>query len=489
MKVLLLYIPSRYELIEIPYGLLYVSNSILEEGHEVKIINLAVDRMKDDTLLSCIKDYAPRCIGIGALPSGYLNLKRISLRIKERFPGIPLIAGGIVASMSKILLEHTPIEIVVHGEGEIIIKNILRALTQGDSYHAIRGISYRTQDGTYKRNEPEFQIRNLDSIPLPPYHLIDVKRHCTPVNECMDPCCWEGILTESELRRIKSKNKWRISIVSSRGCTGRCSFCYRSMRGFRQFSPEYVIQNIKFIQNKYDIHYFRFIDELFNASKKWCLKFCDLLDEEKIDITYIIDSLRVDNIDEHLLRRLKETGCIRIAFGFESATQSILSTMQKGTTVEQNYEAARLGRKVGIYIDALMVIGFPDESPRTIHNNIKFLTSTLPETIYLAHLTPYPGTRDWNYCLKKGIIKNEENFILGYNNKTFWLDFKVNMTNYPGTLVKQWKFDICEAVKLARLKAQRRYVSYLIYKLYYKLGIPLLKYIAPDFVKRRHQNV
>ncbi len=399
MRILLIYVPTRRQEIVIPYGLLYLASSIKEEGHDVSIIDLCLDKISDEELMSKIYKYQPDVVGFGAITPGYQNLIRLTIKIRSQFQDILLIAGGIIASVSRLLITKANIDLVVLKEGEIVIKNILKAINENRSFSNIRGIAYRGENGNYNENPHEIQIANIDDIPIPPYPLIDVKRYCASVSDYMDMFNWKGILARAEIDKIKSKGNYLIPIISSRGCTHQCSFCYRHMKGIRQFSPRYIIEQIKYLQREYDIHFFQFIDELTNVTKKWCHEFCDLLDSENMNITYVINGARASNVDEYILRRFKETGCIKIGFGYETGSQKILEYIDKGISKEKNYEVGKLLKKVGLYDAAQIVIGFPPESPETIRETIEFLKSLIPISPSINYILPFPGTRDWEYCL------------------------------------------------------------------------------------------
>jgi anaerobic magnesium-protoporphyrin IX monomethyl ester cyclase len=228
MRSLLIYVPSRNQSVDIPYGLLYVSSAILEEGHEVKILDLCLEQPSHEDLISQIETYGPDIIGFGAITSGYRQLKEITSRIRPSFPNIPLIVGGSIASISRLLITRANIDAVVMGEGEVVIKNVLREIGRNGSFSRIAGLAYRCKNGGYNENPPEKQIVNMDSIPIPPYHLIDVRRYCISVDDYMSYYNFEGILSPSDIEKIKSRGNCLIPIISSRGCTNRCSFCYTS---------------------------------------------------------------------------------------------------------------------------------------------------------------------------------------------------------------------------------------------------------------------
>ncbi len=472
MKALLIYVPSRAQSVDLPYGLLYVASSIIEDGHETKIIDLCVDKLSSEELMSEIASYNPDVIGFGAITSGYRNLKELSINIRARFPGIPLIAGGVISSISGLLLSNTPIEAVVLREGEVTVKKLLSSVAQKRPLSEVSGIAYKDENGLCRENQPEAQLSNMDTLPEPAFGLVDLKRYCVKVSEYMDAVCWDGVLTKSQVETIKGKGEYMVSIFSSRGCINKCSFCYRHMVGIRQFSPERVIGQMKYFMKEHNIHFFQFIDELTNVTKSWCHKFCDLLDAEKLNITYVINGARVSTMDEALLRRFKATGCIKIGFGYESGSQSILDYIGKGVTKEQNYEIGRLMKKVGLCDAAQIMIGFPPESPETIKETTDFLVSLAPINPSVNYILPFPKTKDWDYCLEKGLIRDEEKFILGYDEAA---KFRINLTKYSDDQAKRWQGDIFRAIRFADAKNKKDYIKYALYRIYYDFGVRMVR--------------
>lgn len=489
MRVLLLYIPSRIESVNIPYGLLYVANSVQSLGHDVRIFDLALKDYSEKDVISQVNDYHPHIIGFGAITSGYRNLKKYSHIIRLHFMDIPLIAGGVIASISDILLKHTPIDIVVLGEGEIVIKNLLNCLENGDSLSTVRGIAFRDQSGHYIETEPQKQITRLDEIPFPPYSLIDFERYCESEEAYMRHYNFSNVLHSNEIRRIKEKRNRIIPIFSSRGCTNRCSFCYRHMQGVRQFSPGYVVRLMQFLQNRYDIHFFQFIDELTNVSKKWGYELCTLIDENRLDINYTINGARVSNIDAELLKRFRKTGCIKVTYGYESGSQKILDHIGKGVTREQNLRVGRLMKKARLHDTGQVVIGFPPESPETIRETIDFMKTLDPENRSINYVLPFPKTKDWEYCIENGLIKDPEQFILDYDEAS---TFRVNMTQYPDRVVKRWRSEIVRALEIMDLRKNRRYFRLVVYHAVSFIYLWMSGFIEynrlPRVIKRLHKT-
>ena len=455
----------------------------------MRILDLTIETYDEKDFISEIDGYTPHVIGIGAITSGYRNLKTYVQRIRQHFPDIPIIAGGVITSISDILITHTGIDIVVLGEGEIVIQNLVNCLDNGNSLSSVPGIAYRDEFGRYMETPHQKQISDLDTIPFPPYALISLERYCQSVESYMQHYKFRSALSQEEIQRIKSKGKYIVPIFSSRGCTNKCSFCYRHMQGVRQFSPKYVISQIKYIQDRYDIHFFQFIDELTNVSTQWCHDFCDRIEEENLRITYVINGARASNVDKKLLIRFRETGCIKITYGYESGSQKILNYIGKGVTREQNLQTGKLMKTVGLHDTGQIVIGFPPESPETIRETIDFMKILASDNRSINYVLPFPKTKDWEFCIENGIIKDPEQFILGYDDAS---KFRVNMTQYPDRVVKRWRSKIVRAVEIAELRKNKRYLRLILYGMIsfiYLLLPGFLEYDRlPKFIKRLHKT-
>lgn len=326
MNILLITVPSRKGIggFTLPLGLLYVGAIIEGCGHKAKLIDLYLDdvELKDfdhgffDKIDTIIEDYKPSIIGYSGIATSYGRTKQLSQHIKSNYPDIMQIAGGPLASVYDLLLTKTKVDVVFHGEAEVSLPIFLERFEQ--KIYDIPGISYLL-NGKVVRNDPAEQIKDLDRIPFPAYHLVDLSRYFNPVKHWLD--AYKLQLNSNPyysdlIKTIGTKTHY-IPIVTSRGCTHKCSFCYRHVRGIRRHSVSYVIDHIKYLKETYGISGFGFSDELFNSRYEWVMELCDAIEKNNLDIFYKVGGARADKIDEQMLRRLKETGCISIEYGQE----------------------------------------------------------------------------------------------------------------------------------------------------------------------------
>ena len=209
MNVLLVNVPSRKGKagFMLPLGLLYVGAIIERSGHRAKIVDLYLNDI--DFLYRTIEEFNPAIIGFGGIATSYGQTKRLSLQIKERYPQILQIAGGALASTYELLLTKTKIDVVFHGETEVSLPLFLAGFDRGSLPLGVPGISYLS-NGKIVKNPPPEQIKNIDEIPLPAYHLVDVKLYLHPVKDFVDSYSmllnsnptYRDLLKKSEIKLI-----------------------------------------------------------------------------------------------------------------------------------------------------------------------------------------------------------------------------------------------------------------------------------------------
>jgi len=437
-RILLINVPSRrVSGNETPLGLLYAGSIIERCGHSVKIYdpylndeNLTKLDNGDYTALDGIlEEYRPDIVGFGGIASSFGRTKKLSGYINGKCPDILQISGGPLASVYKLLLTRTNVDLVFHGETERTLPVFLERHCNGLPYADIPGISTISSTGEIHRNPLAPQIENLDEIPIPNYNLVDLKAYR------LDEMC----------------------MITSRGCTNRCSFCYRHMKGYRQHSVPYVINHIKFIIEKFGITRFMFNDELFNANKQWVLDFCDLIERENLKISFRT-SFRADKVDEFMLKRIRDAGCTDINYGQESGSDTILKEYRKGVDAKTNTSATLLTRKQGLKCPVQIVIGSPSETPRTIRETTEFLIGLGEGDLSINYLIPYPEAPIWEYVEKNQLVADVENYL---DEIAHWGGSPtLNLTQTPDRIWRTWSFQIKSDVKLAILKKERKLLKY-----------------------------
>lgn len=446
-----------------PYGVLYVGSALKRSGHDVHIFDRQLD-IRESVSSFCKRLTKDKydIYGLGGVTSCYQEALEIVKYLKNQDKKPIVIVGGYLSSPYKVLLKNVPVDAVVHGEGEITAVELVKAFEAGRNIDDIDGISF-CRDGNVIKTKNREQIACLDDIPFPDYSLIELEEYLVPGEKAMyfrfDP-------------RIKDYLGKEIAIVTERGCTNNCTFCYRHMRGMRQHSPGYVLKHIKLLQERYGVDLFRISDELTISDSKWAYEFCKLKGRYNLGFLFRIEAARVDMIDEKMLVALKDAGMVEITFGIESGSQTMLNRMRKNTIVEENLAALNLCAKLGLQTTLSMIVGLPGENFKTIRETAAFLRKcphtapNIQETEYddmsdirIFNPVAFPGTTLYKQGLATGIIKDEHAYLCSlYDNVTMR---SYNFTGYPRRIYKWWIHYLYFVYRSAYFRERKHYRQYL----------------------------
>jgi radical SAM superfamily enzyme YgiQ (UPF0313 family) len=353
-----------------PLGLAYLGAALEQACAQVKILDYVVYPYRRDTLESVLKEFRPRVAGATAVSMNFDHARQVLSDVKAIDPAILTVIGGPHVSFcaQETLETFTELDVVVIGEGEETLVELLRAVKYSHNFDTVNGIAYRGRSEimtTAARNP----IKDLDALPLPARHLIPLGRY----------------------RALGMP----ISMTTSRGCPYKCIFCVgRKMGGakVRYHSAERVASELEYLANL-KFHQINIADDLFTANQHHCLAVCEEILRKELEINWT-SFARVDTVSEKLLSRMKAAGCTAVSFGIESANPVILNTIQKGITLDQVRNAIRLCLRVGISPYASFILGLPGETPQTIKETAEFAANLQREGLaYGFHiLAPFPGT-------------------------------------------------------------------------------------------------
>lgn len=364
-----------------PLGLAWMAACLEQEGHTVRILDAHAERIPITGLLSSIPELnIYDFVGITATTALIKNALKISKIIKRQHKDINIILGGVHPTvLPEEVLSHESVDLVVRGEGERTICEILA----GHSIERIDGVSYR-YGGGIRHNPPRKLIENLDSLPFPAYHLLPMEKYYPAVGAY--------------------KQLPATSVLATRGCPGRCTFCYRIFgKKLRTRSGKKIAEEVRFLQDNYGIREIAFYDDTFTIFKKEVYDFCQSIMEMDVRITWSCFS-RADTVDEDLLVNMKKAGCHQIMYGIESACSEILNNVQKKCTLDKSVEAVRHAKKAGIDVRAAFMFGNPGETRETLEQTLAFAISLNAEYAVFNITTPYPGTEMYSWAEKKGYL-------------------------------------------------------------------------------------
>lgn len=266
-------------------------------------------------------------------------------------------------------------DFVVIGEGEMTIRELLLHHKSGNkNFESIPGLAFVKNGNVFKTSGRDI-LRQLDELPLPAWDLVNLAPYFRS---------WK-----------KSSGYFSLNLSTTRGCPFKCNWCAKPIYGnrYHAHSPEYVVHHLKFLKEKFHFDHIWFCDDIFGLKPGWMKHFADLVAAEDLQFRFKIQC-RVDlMLEENFVADLARSGCETVWVGAESGSQKILDAMEKGTRIEQIYEATDLMREHGIQPAFFLQFGYPGETRTDIDRTIKMVLDLLPEDIGISVSYPLPGTK------------------------------------------------------------------------------------------------
>jgi anaerobic magnesium-protoporphyrin IX monomethyl ester cyclase len=417
MKILLINPPQTFfpgsdpPAANLPLGLMYIAAVLDEAGYNVEILDafmtdlpfrrngdiievgMPYERIKEE-----IQRRKPDIVGIAnPFTSQVEHAVRVADIVKEVDPTILTVVGGphVTVVPTEFLEETKNVDIVAIGEGEYTMLDIVRFYEGNKKIDDIQGIAHR-RNGKVVLNSPRPFIEDLDELPYPAYHLVDMEQYLSP-----------------KTIEYRSFQKRALSMVTSRGCPFNCSFCSVHLhmgKTFRAHSVDYVVDHIEHLVNEYHVKTIYFEDDNLTFDIKRFEAICDKIIERNIKFQWETpNGVRADYLTLELLKKMKKTGCQSVFVGIESGDQYVLdSIIGKSLKLENVIEFAKMCKKIGLKTGAFYIIGFPGETKETMRNTLKFalmLKRKYDVGMHLLFATPSYGTRLYEECKKKGYIR------------------------------------------------------------------------------------
>lgn len=389
---------SKFPMSGIPLGIACLASYLREKKIEVKVIDAPIEGFDFKKTARIVVSSGAKIVGVSCLTENRYSALKILEEVKRRNPKIITIIGGLHATFSdRLILENYKfVDVVVRGEGEETLYELVKAIRSRKSFDKILGISFR-KDEKIVVNPPRPFMDSIEKLPIPAYDLFPMKKYPLPPD-------------------VKIKINQTSLVTTSRGCPMGCKFCETTHawgRKVRSTSAKKLFEEVKYLYDEFGIDYIRFADDLFTLKKDKVIEFCSLLVKSKLPIKFRIQA-RVDSIDEEMLKALKKAGCDLIEYGAESGSNKVLKAVGKNITVEKIRKAVELTRKEGIELKYFLIVGSLEEGPNETWETFKLIKETKPDWVGVNALTIYPGTEVYNIAKSQGLIN--DNLWLNYIN-------------------------------------------------------------------------
>ncbi len=395
MRVLLFAMPDTVDwldhIMRVP-ALSIVSLAGCLREHEVHVLDLVTCKENVKPALDRhLNELRPEIVGLSAMTAQYDSAQKIARYVRNWDPTVKVVLGGYHATLMSEEITSSgpdlPFDFIVRGEGEVAMPELVDALASGNDASGIKGVSYR--DGDVWHHNDRADVLDLTKVPLPDRSARLADRFLA-FSSIVDVC------------------------ETSRGCPLNCNFC--SIRGMygstsRTYPIERVMADLRAIQDLGKDMIF-FADDNIGYDVEHFKRVCEAIIAEGLNsMEYSVQVSAMSMAKNPDLVALMDRANIRVVhLGLESMDEAALRFMRKATSAELNAQAVAVLKKHNIGINALFIVGFPDDDVASIKRSFKTLTALGPDAIYCQFMTPYPKTDVREELLKAGLVVNKDDF-------------------------------------------------------------------------------
>jgi anaerobic magnesium-protoporphyrin IX monomethyl ester cyclase len=372
-----------------PLGTLYAASYLRNQGYEIALFDAMLAESEGEWGLA-LDQHQPKFAVIYEDNFNYLS-KMCLLRMRQaafkmismaRERNCTVIVAGSDASDHPGEYIEEGADFVLIGEGERTLGELIGRLTGRNEqpFESILGLAWKSEDAHgdglhVKINLPRPEIRDLDTLPFPAWDLVNIPRYRD---------IWQ-----------ERHGFYSMNMVTTRGCPFHCNWCAKPIWGQRYSvrSPENVVAEMKWLKDTFHPDHIWFVDDIFALKPGWAARFAQLVEDQDLKIPF-----KCLNRADLLLRQgeieaLKQAGCQIVWVGAESGSQKILDAMDKGTKVEQIYEATQRLHASGIQVGFFLQFGYPGEDRADINKTLKMVRECRPDDIGMSVSYPLPGTK------------------------------------------------------------------------------------------------
>jgi radical SAM superfamily enzyme YgiQ (UPF0313 family)/short-subunit dehydrogenase len=441
-----------------PNDLGYAAATLKQSGFEVLLRDYQTSLRTLEDLLADFERFAPDAVFVSITNATIFRDLELVAALKERRPDLMvMLKGAIFFNPEQGLLDQLDlvgIDYLIGLESDFIVGRLAHAhFFEPQAVPSIRGILYK-KDGAWQRTFFDSWETDLDALPFPDRSLMENHLYVRP--DTGEP---------------------QATIATSRGCPSRCIFCVTptiSGTKLRLRSPENILEEMRECYHKHHIRDFFFKSDTFTMDQKWTLRVCRaIMDSDLAGKVRWVANSKVKPLSLEVLQAMKEAGCWLVAFGYESGHPETLKRTKKGTTLEENIQAAIWARQAGLLTFGFFLIGMPWETREHLEATRRHIFELDPDFLELHIAVPYPGTELHAEAVSCGLI---EESVLGkdYFNAPTVGTVALSMAEIEKfrrqTLLKFHLRPSYIGRKLAQAGADRRILAN-----YFRFGLRLLK--------------
>lgn len=388
-KVVLFYPPYGGPPLGAPLCLLSLASSLLDAGFRATVIDAAITPKYEAVLVRELQDAI--AFGVSLLTGPAIRPAiSVARKVRQTRPDLPIIFGGWHPSLAtEQTLRSEFVDAVVRGQGDLTLVELTRRLAEGESPQGIKGVSHRRGDEIV--HEPERPVENINKLPSPAFHLVDFDAYA----------------------RVRGKRE--IGYATSVGCPYACNYCTDQVfykRRFNAYRAERVIREVTDLVERYRLDEMAFLDSNFLVDVKRATEIGRGLLASKVKFRWTVQAstdLLCRMTDEDV-QMLGESGLVHMGFGTESASQEVLSLMnKKHQRIDDMFETARKTEQAGIRVTFNVILGYPGETENDRLQTFRIMSDIArqyPNVSFSPNIfTPYPGIPIWPLLKTLGVVE------------------------------------------------------------------------------------
>jgi radical SAM superfamily enzyme YgiQ (UPF0313 family) len=396
MRVLLLEPPKTPwemmgDVVAPPLGLAQLAGCLEQAQIPVEILDANAEELDWQGVGAAIAGASPDLVGITVFTPYVPDVVGAVEVARQAAPQATIVLGGPHATFTaEETLETMPeVDLVVRGEGDQILVDLVRALEGGEGLETVPGITYR-RNGQLVENPapPPLDPRDL---PNPAFHLLPMERY-----------------------HFASLGGPFATVVASRGCPFQCSFCSEWPfwgGGWRPHDPEKVVEQLDLLVNRYGRKNIWFGDDCFNVNGEHMAAICEGILERGIDVNWYYQG-RADLVVKHkdLLPLARRAGNRMVQIGIEASSDEQRDQLNKQLSTETVKEAVKLLREHDIVCQGMQIVGLPGDTPRTFEQKVRLVNQLDVDFPVFLVYTLFPGAPDYDKAVAEGWIKLPANY-------------------------------------------------------------------------------
>jgi anaerobic magnesium-protoporphyrin IX monomethyl ester cyclase len=361
----------------IPIGIAILASIAEAKGHRVRILDVGLEANPERSLDAAFAETTWDLAGLSCMSVEFLGGLETARQIKRLSPRTHVLFGGQHPTiMPEQSMKAECIDSICIGEGEDVFTELLDRMADERDLDGIEGLWFK-RNGVVVQNLPRNSYVDVDSVPVPAYHLLDIERYF-----------------DIDFVRFPTVHRRAIQIFTSRGCPYRCIYCHDLFgKRFRGRKPQLVFDEIRLLHDRYGIREFMIEDDIFNMDLDRAKKICDLVIGSGLRIGFQFgNGVRLERFDEELMRKLAEAGTHHMAIAVESANDRIQKLIKKHLKLERFNEVLGWAKKYRIETLGFFMLGFPGEKVSEINQTIRFACDSRFDEALFSIATPYAGT-------------------------------------------------------------------------------------------------